>query len=397
MTEEDKKNDMVGYLQQSLYGTRDAASNFQLEVKKTMLKIGFRVGKYNPCTYYHPRLGIKTLVHGDDFMSVGGVEECQWLKEMLERRFEIKTKIVGSGENELKEERILNRLIRITADGWEYEADQRHADIIVEKLSLKGATGVKTPCEEDKRWQDEEGRELLDERDSRGFRELAARANYLAQDRVDIQFATKEICRGMCNPTKGDVRRLRRLGRYLITVPRVVIKYVWQRQTEVMTGFTDSDFAGCRQTAKSTSGGAIVAKQHWIKSWSSTQKTIALSSGEAELTALVKCSCELIGILQLAADWDDEMEGEIFVDSTAALGVVHRKGAGKLRHVRVGQLWVQEKQEQGELRYRKIKGTENPADALTKAMTRGEMEKYLSMLEIETRMGRADKGLQIAI
>ena len=82
-----------------------------------MLKIGFRVGKYNPCTYYHPRLGIKTLVHGDDFVSVGGKEECQWLKGMLERRFEIKTEMVGSGEDEVKEERILNRLIRITADG----------------------------------------------------------------------------------------------------------------------------------------------------------------------------------------------------------------------------------------------------------------------------------------
>ena len=140
-----------------------------------------------------------------------------------------------------------------------------------------------------------------------------------------------------------------------------------------------------------------MVNRHWIKSWSSTQKTIALSSGEAELTALVKCSCEVIGILQLAADLDEEREGHVYVDSTAALGVVHRKGAGKLRHVRVGQLWVQEKQEQGELRYRKVKGTENPADALTKAMTRGEMEKYLSMLEIETRMGRADKGLHMAI
>ena len=188
---------------------------------------------------------------------------------------------------------------------------------------------------------------------------------------------------------------MRRLGRYLITVPRLVIKYAWQNQFEMMPGFTDSDFAGCRQTAKSTSGGAITAGQHWIKSWSSTQKTIALSSGEAELTALVKCSCELIGLLQLAADWDDEVEGDIYVDSTAALGVVNRKGAGKLRHVRVGQLWVQEKQEQGELRYRKIKGTENPANALTKAMTSGEMEKYLTMLAIEVKTGRADKGLQM--
>ena len=109
-----------------------------------------------------------------------------------------------------------------------------------------------------------------------------------------------------------------------------------------------------------------------------------------------KCSCELIGILQLAADWAQEVEGEVFVDSTAALGVVKRKGAGKLRHVRVGQLWVQEKQERGDLRYRKVKGTENPADALTKAMTRGEMEKYLEMLAMETRSGRAEKGLQMA-
>ena len=71
---------------------------------------------------------------------------------------------------------------------------------------------------------------------------------------------------------------------------------------------------------------SLLPLQHYLKSWSSTQKTIALSSGEAELTALVKCSCETIGILQLAADWDMSLEGDIFVDSSAALGVVARKG-----------------------------------------------------------------------
>ena len=44
----DRKRDLVGYLVQSLYGTRDAAANFQKEVTKTMRKIGFEVGKYNP-------------------------------------------------------------------------------------------------------------------------------------------------------------------------------------------------------------------------------------------------------------------------------------------------------------------------------------------------------------
>lgn len=42
----------------------------------------------------------------------------------------------------------------------------------------------------------------------------------------------------------------------------------------------------------------------------------------------------------MAADWGEDLEGDVLVDASAALGVVNRKGSGKLRHVRVGQLWV---------------------------------------------------------
>jgi hypothetical protein len=135
--------------------------------------------------------------------------------------------------------------------------------------------------------------------------------------------------------------------------------------------------------------------KHYIKSWSSTQKTIALSSGEAELTALVKCSSEGLGVLQMGYDWGMDFEMEVYVDSSAALGVVGRKGAGKLRHVRVGQLWVQEKAETGEIHYKKIKGTENPADVLTKSMSGTDINRYLIMLGVDARDGRADKSLEI--
>ena len=137
--------------------------------------------------------------------------------------------------------------------------------------------------------------------------------------------------------------------------------------------------------------------RHMIKSWSSTQTTIALSSGEAELTAVVKSSSETIGIIQLAHDWGLKLEGEIDVDSTAALGVVARKGAGKLRHVRVGQLWIQEKSETGKLRYRNVIGTENPADACTKSLPAGDLKRYVTMAGIELRDGRADTSLGITI
>ena len=85
-------------------------------------------------------------------------------------------------------------------------------------------------------------------------------------------------------------------------------KYEWQEDEEgagrrEVTVYSDSDFAGCRRTARSTSGGVALVGKHFIKGWSSTQKTVALSSGEAELTALVKASCEALGLVQLLESW----------------------------------------------------------------------------------------------
>ena len=60
--------------------------------------------------------------------------------------------------------------------------------------------------------EEAENRKLLSQLDAKRYRELAARANYLAQDRMDIQYATKEICRGMCRPTRRDVKKLSWLG-----------------------------------------------------------------------------------------------------------------------------------------------------------------------------------------
>ena len=63
--------DNVGLLNMSLYGTRDAAINWQKEVERQMQQWGFKRGKYNPCLYHNKRLNIKTMVHGDDVFSAG--------------------------------------------------------------------------------------------------------------------------------------------------------------------------------------------------------------------------------------------------------------------------------------------------------------------------------------
>ena len=64
-------------------------------------------------------------------------------------------------------------------------------------------------------------RKLLRQERATQIRSVAAKCNCLASDRPDIQFATKEVSRGMANPTDGDGEKLKRLARYLKTVPKM--------------------------------------------------------------------------------------------------------------------------------------------------------------------------------
>ena len=88
----EKAQDLVARLKMSLYGTRDAAANFQEEVRRFMEGNGFTQGRYNPCTYYNQARQLRSLVHGDDFVTVGSRMGTQWLRGQMCKRFEIKTK-----------------------------------------------------------------------------------------------------------------------------------------------------------------------------------------------------------------------------------------------------------------------------------------------------------------
>ena len=62
---------MCGRLSYSMYGTRKAAINWQQHYTNVLAKLGFSTGLANPCIFYHSTRYIYTMVHGDDFVSVG--------------------------------------------------------------------------------------------------------------------------------------------------------------------------------------------------------------------------------------------------------------------------------------------------------------------------------------
>ena len=92
---------------------------------------------------------------------------------------------------------------------------------------------------------------------------------------------------------------------------------------------------------------------------------------------MVAASAESIAVIGYAQDLDMELESEIFSDSSAALGIAHRAGIGKVRHLRTQGLWVQEVRATNRLSYLKVLGTKNAADVLTKHVPADLLERHL--------------------
>ena len=132
--------------------------------------------------------------------------------------------------------------------------------------------------------------------------------------------------------------------------------------------------------------------KHVIKTYSRQQKTVALSSAEAEPHAMVAASAEAIGLVHLFKDLGCTLEGEVYADSSAALGIAQRSGMGKVRHLRVQALWVQEVRCNRRLKYRKVLGSRNPADVLTKHVPRELLDTHARTLGVEFGEGRAESA-----
>ena len=114
----------------------------------------------------------------------------------------------------MNEARILNRVIRVSGSVWEYEVDQRHADLIIQEAGAHGMSVLTHPGGENKAVEEVESPELVGT-GATSFRAVVARENYLAADRPDIMYAVKEICWEIAKPVRGDWQKLVRLGRYL--------------------------------------------------------------------------------------------------------------------------------------------------------------------------------------
>ena len=127
-----------------------------------------------------------------------------------------------------------------------------------------------------------------------------------------------------------------------------------------------------------------------VRGWSTTQSVIALSSGEAEYYAALKGASVALGSQSMLADLGITAKITLYTDSSAARGIIHRAGLGKLRHLETGYLWLQAAVKAKRLQVRKVLGSVNPAGLFTKHLAAKDMWKHLETLQISTEEGRTE-------
>ena len=214
------------------------------------------------------------------------------------------------------------------------------------------------------------------------YKSAAMRLAYLALDRPDVAFISKELCRAVSRPTTNAWEHLKHVTRYQLKAPR--LQWVFMRQDPVsrLDGLSDSDWAGCPVTRRSTSSSVMRHGRHTLQVAASTQATVALSSGEAEFYAAVRTACRALGCAALARDMGVQLTARLGTDSSAAKGLASRRGAGGVRHIATPALWLQDAVELKRLDLRKLVGKANPADLGTKVLSGDETRRVLSDLSL---------------
>ena len=216
------------------------------------------------------------------------------------------------------------------------------------------------------------------------YRELVGSLLYLARcTRPDIAFAVNALSRFSTSPGRPHWTAAKRVLRYLKgSIDRAV---VYERGgAPTIHGFSDADWAGRREDRRSTSGFVFYMANGPVAWNTSTQKSVSLSTHEAETMAASTAASEAIWLNRLLNEICVGVEFrpvKLGVDNQATfLAAKNDIVNGKAKHIDIREHFLREKEEQGLILTEKVDGETNPADGFTKPLTRTKHKEFVDVV-----------------
>ena len=320
---------------------------------------------------------IDTVVHGDDFVAVAEDDQLDFFERVLENSMEIK-RVGRIGPGRSSAGKVLKRVVSWTGDGFTWEADPRLSRKLLKLLNLTEWKGATVPGAKDIGKDDRDVNSELEYAEAKIVQAAAGLEQYIALDRPDIAYSVKTALQQMSKPTKLMKLRVIKVARYLKSNPRLVWKFQYQQQPKSIDVFVDADFAARETMLRWTSGVAEFYGRSTIEFGSGTQSVGALSTGESEFYAITKGSAHSLHTQAILNGFRVVVEAVVLSDASAGIGIASRQGCGRLKHLEVKWLWVQEKVSEKALRLRKHPTETNIADLATKYLSKHRIEMLLT-------------------
>jgi hypothetical protein len=367
-------------------GLKGAPRAWQRHSTKVLVEeLGMEQSHYDDCCFWEHGYGtdderqksVKAGRHIDDFLITGPQAKVDLILEKLGTHLNLRdiVRLYKQGDNGI----LLSMHITKVKGGYTLAGKASLIDDMSECLGLENANPVKTPEQAD-RHEQQGDRESLSTQDHGTYRTVVGKAIHVGHHRPDIQHAVHGVSRHVASPTAGDMKDLKRLVRYLLGTRNVLLLLIPNKDAVPFECYVDSDWADNKNDRKSCSGGALKIYGTTVMTWSRAQAAYALSSTEAELYALAVGAVECLGLQTLMREWGYSTVPHLHTDSQAAKAVCMKRGPGRMKHVELRLLVIQDWVEQGRLKLFKVGTHVNPADMMTKGINFDKLVRFARML-----------------
>ncbi|CAJ1934699.1 unnamed protein product, partial [Cylindrotheca closterium] len=371
-------------LMKTAYGTVQGARQWWKKFVSILKDIGFEGGDADPCLmHWNSEHGIVFIgLYVDDCLCIGKPEALELVEAKLkEKGLTLKT------EKTLKD--YLSCDVSFNEDRTKAVLRQPHLLKTLEedfgemvrnmpKYKTPGTPGQGLVCSE-------EGVTVTPE-EQKQFRSGTGKLLYLVKHtRPDIANAVRELSKVLDSTTPRAMKEMKRIIKHVLDTKGLGLKIepvigskglLWN-----VVAFSDSDYAGDPDSRKSVSGFIVYLCGVPICWRSKAQRTVTLSSAEAEWIALSEVAKEVLFIAQILETMGVKVEYPIVirVDNTAAIFMATNVTTNqRTRHVDIRTKFVtQYTGPDGILKILFVKGTDNESDIMTKNVTGNLHEKHI--------------------
>ncbi|XP_068504175.1 uncharacterized mitochondrial protein AtMg00810-like [Phaseolus vulgaris] len=370
-----KKAHQVCRLMKSIYGLKQASKRWYDKLTSFLHSINFTHSKADNSLFVRniEDSFIALLVYVDDILITGNnADDINAVKDSLNTTFKIK----DLGHLKF----FLGLEIARTVKGI-HICQRKYALEILADAGMLNAKPAATPMVQKN--------ETLFDKDAAVhevsmYRRIIGRLLYLVNTRPGISFSMQFLSQFVEAPTKAHHQAAQRILRYIKASPAQGLFYPRDTSRQIKA-FSDSDWASCVTTRRSTTGFCIFLGESLISWRTKKQSTISRSSSEAEYRALVATSCEIQWLSFLLEDLRITSDGvaSLFCDSQSARHIAQNNSFHeRTKHIEIDCHVVREKLRQGLFHLLPIRTENQPADLLTKSLNKEIFYKFLSKLGV---------------